>query len=73
LGSTAQFQFLAPAHGRLTGRCTLDPENLRLLRAVLDGRERKVELQTQVDVLDQTGTVVCRSSFIWKLRRSLPR
>ena len=69
LGSVAHLEFLAPARGRLVGRCALSPESVRSLGEVLERRERKAEVTTEVEVRDESGTVVCRGSFVWKLRR----
>jgi acyl-coenzyme A thioesterase PaaI-like protein len=71
LGSETHVEFLAPARGRLVGRYALTPESVSALGGVLERRERKAEVTTAVEVCDQSGTVVCRGSFIWKLRRSL--
>jgi acyl-coenzyme A thioesterase PaaI-like protein len=70
LGSVAHLEFLAPARGRLVGRCALSPEGVGVLREVLEHGERKAEVTTEVEVRDESGAVVCRGSFVWKLRRA---
>ena len=70
LGATARLEFLAPARGRLRGRCELQADALSALRPVLEGTERKATLDTEVHVLNADDTVVCRGSFTWKLRRA---
>jgi acyl-coenzyme A thioesterase PaaI-like protein len=70
LGTTASVQFLAPARGPLIGRCQLEPFESCVLRDLLEGRTRKEELETSVEVVDRDGLVVCRGRFAWKLRRA---
>lgn len=64
-----RLEFLAPARGRLVGRCTLDGEDLAATRELLTGQRPKVQLATAVTVLDAEEVVVCRGSFTWRLRR----
>jgi acyl-coenzyme A thioesterase PaaI-like protein len=70
LGTVAELEFVAPAHGDLVGRCALDGEARGRVRAVLEGRVRKADLITDIDVLDATGATVCHGSFTWRLRRT---
>ena len=70
LGTLAQLEFLAPARGRLIGRCSLDATELAALRALFEGEARKAELSTAVAILDGDASVVCRGTFTWKLRRA---
>ena len=72
LGTSASVQFLAPARGPLTARCQLEPFERYALRDLLEGRTRKDELETSVEVVDRGGLVVCRGRFAWKLRRAHP-
>jgi acyl-coenzyme A thioesterase PaaI-like protein len=44
LGSEAHVEFLAPARGRLVGRCVPAPETVGVLGDVLERRERKAGL-----------------------------
>jgi acyl-coenzyme A thioesterase PaaI-like protein len=69
LGSTAHAHFLAPARGRLVGRCTLTDQATAELRALLGGQQRKAQLETLVEISDADDAVVCRGTFTWKLRR----
>jgi uncharacterized protein (TIGR00369 family) len=69
LGVLAQIEFLAPARGTLTGRCTLAGEDLDALHALLERRTSKAELATAVEVVDEESRVVCRGTFTWKMRR----
>jgi len=69
LGAEARLEFLAPARGRLVGRCTLEPAELAALRRVLDGEHARATLATAVEIVDADPSLVCRGSFDWKLRR----
>jgi hypothetical protein len=42
-----------------------------VLGEVLERRERRAEVTTEVEVRDEAGAVVCRGSFVEKLGRSL--
>ena len=73
LGTLAHLEFLAPARGRLVGRCALDPASIASLRGLLERRVAKAELATAVEIVDAAANVVCRGSFTWKLRRTIER
>jgi hypothetical protein len=40
------------------------------MRELLDGPGRKAEISTEVEVRDDSSRLICRGSFVWKLRRS---
>lgn len=49
-----------------------DRENVRLMRELSDGQGRKAELSTEVEVREDSSRLICRGSFVWKLRRAAP-
>jgi hypothetical protein len=82
-GEESQFDGLTPlgslAHARVSGagawgsRRALrsEPRERGVLGEVLERRERRAEVTTEVEVRDEAGAVVCRGSFVEKLGRSL--
>ena len=71
LGARADLEFLAPARGRLQGRCQLPDDNLDALQHFYAGpAPAALRLTTAADVLDRDGVVVCRGSFDWSIRRA---
>lgn len=69
LGAAASMEFLAPARGRLVASCRLDDTAREALRAVLSGESDRARLSTSAEVVDGTGTPVCRGTFDWSVRR----
>ena len=69
LGSAAEMEFLAPARGRLVASCRLDGSDRHALGMLLRRRTDRATAQTEAQVRDQDGIVVCRGSFEWKIRR----
>jgi acyl-coenzyme A thioesterase PaaI-like protein len=69
LGSAARLGFLAPARGRLRGRCALGREHDRALRAFFTGDQPRAHVETVVELLDADEAAVCRGTFTWKIRR----
>ncbi|MCZ4095214.1 DUF4442 domain-containing protein [Streptomyces sp. So13.3] len=70
LGATASLDFRAPARGKLLASCRLDAEARRVLRPVLSGKATRARITTVADVTDAAGTLVCRGTFSWSIRRS---
>jgi acyl-coenzyme A thioesterase PaaI-like protein len=71
LATDAQLVFVAPARGRLRGHCELGPEDQAGLRELLDRGTDRTQLTSDVRILDEEGTAVCRGYMVWKLRRRL--
>lgn len=69
LATDAQLSFIAPARGRLRGYCQLDPDDESGLRELLDRATDRTRLTSDVRILDEEGTIVCRGYMVWKLRR----
>jgi acyl-coenzyme A thioesterase PaaI-like protein len=69
LATDAQLSFIAPARGRLRGHCQLDPDDRSGLRELLDRNTDRASLTSDVRILDEDGTIVCRGYMVWKLRR----
>ncbi|MHA5048914.1 DUF4442 domain-containing protein [Streptomyces sp. SD15] len=72
LGRAASLEFLAPARGRLVAACRLSDEARHTLLPLLSGRTDRARLATHAEVTDAAGTVVCRGSFDWSVRRTTP-
>ncbi|MHB9863886.1 PaaI family thioesterase [Streptomyces sp. YIM S03343] len=70
LGSAASVEFLAPARGRLTAVCELSDEARQALRPLWAGESDRARLVTLAEITDAAGTVVCRGSFEWSVRRT---
>jgi hypothetical protein len=62
-----------PALRRQQAPLVTDRESVRLMRELLDGQGRKAEISTEVEVRDDSSRLICRGSFVWKLRRSRGR
>lgn len=69
LGAAAHLEFLAPARGPLAGRCDLDPEARAAVTRLLAGETDKVSAATTAEIRDPDGSVVCRGTFDWRMRR----
>lgn len=69
LGSVAHLDFLAPARGRLTAHCRVGQTDRHALRRLLSRRTDRATAETEAEVRDEDGTVVCRGTFVWKIRR----
>ena len=69
LGSVARLEFLAPARGRLLGRCALEPDHNSAIRAFFTRDQPRAQVETVIEVLDADEAVVCRGTFTWKIRR----
>jgi acyl-coenzyme A thioesterase PaaI-like protein len=69
LATDAQLVFIAPARGRLRGHCELGPEDQVGLRELLDRATDRTQLTSDVHILDEEDTIVCRGYMVWKLRR----
>ncbi|HMH94307.1 MAG TPA: hypothetical protein VK586_24895 [Streptosporangiaceae bacterium] len=72
LGAAATLEFRAPARGRLVAACTLDPPARQALGPVLSGRRDRVKIATVADIEDKAGTLTCRGTFEWSIRRASP-
>ena len=72
LGAAAALEFRAPARGRLVATCVLDPAARQALGPVLSGRRDRARIATVADVTDQAGTLACRGTFEWSIRRASP-
>ncbi|MCZ4508275.1 DUF4442 domain-containing protein [Streptomyces sp. ActVer] len=72
LGAAASLEFLAPARGRLVATCRLTDEARRALRPLLDGQTDRARFSTGAEVTDAEGTLVCRGTFDWSVRRTAP-
>jgi acyl-coenzyme A thioesterase PaaI-like protein len=72
LGTAAALEFRAPARGRLVAACTLDPAARQALGPVLSGRRDRVKIATVADIEDRAGTLTCRGTFEWSIRRASP-
>ncbi|MET7423430.1 DUF4442 domain-containing protein [Dactylosporangium sp. NPDC005555] len=70
LGAAATLRFLAPARGRLTATCRIDPDDREALAEVFIGVATRVRVTTTTDITDGTGAVVCQGSFDWSVRRT---
>ena len=70
LGRAASLEFLAPARGRLVATCCLTEEARSALRPLWSGETDRARLSTHAEVTDAKGTVVCRGSFDWSVRRT---
>ncbi len=69
LATDAQLSFIAPARGCLRGYCQLDADDQSGLRELLDRATDRTRLTSDVRILDEEGTIVCRGYMVWKLRR----
>jgi acyl-coenzyme A thioesterase PaaI-like protein len=69
LGRAASLEFLAPARGRLVATCCLDEVARSALQPLWSGETDRARLSTNAQVADAKGTVVCRGSFDWSVRR----
>lgn len=72
LGAAASLEFLAPARGRLVAICRLSDEAQGALRPLLDGQTDRARFSTGTEVTDAEGTLVCRGTFDWSVRRTAP-
>ena len=72
LGAEATLEFRAPARGRLVASCTLDPAARQALAPVLSGQRDRVKIATVADITDEAGTLACRGTFEWSIRRISP-
>jgi acyl-coenzyme A thioesterase PaaI-like protein len=72
LGAAATLEFRAPARGRLVAACTLDPAARQALAPVLSGWRDRVKIATVADITDKAGTLTCRGTFEWSIRRVSP-
>ena len=72
LGAEATLEFRVPARGRLVASCTLDPAARQALAPVLSGRCDRVKIATVADITDAAGTIACRGTFEWSIRRISP-
>jgi len=72
LGASAQLEFLAPARGRLTGRCDLDHEARLAITHLLVGKTDRASATTTAEIRDPGASVVCRGTFDWRIRRIRP-
>jgi len=72
-GAAAVFDFLAPAHGRLIGSCSLSEATRTTLRQFWFEQVHHVKIMAFAAVSDTTGEEVCRASFGWSLHRDLAR
>lgn len=72
LGSAASLEFLAPGRGRLVATCRLTHEAHGVLRALLAGETDRARFSTRAEVADAAGTLVCRGTFDWSVRRMEP-
>ena len=70
LGAAASMQFLAPARGRLTARCSLAEEPRRALARLYAREVDTVRVETRAVVVDSHETLVCEGSFVWSVRRA---
>ncbi len=71
LGRTATLSFHAPARGTLTATCLLSSDALTTLRSVLRRERHRASLETDCDITDSSGDVVCRGTFDWSVRVKL--
>jgi acyl-coenzyme A thioesterase PaaI-like protein len=69
LATDAQLVFIAPARGRLLGHCELGPEDQAGLRELLNRATDRTQLTSDVHILDEEDTIVCRGYMVSKLRR----
>jgi acyl-coenzyme A thioesterase PaaI-like protein len=69
LGTAASMEFLAPARGRLVASCRLTDEARKALGTVLSRETGRAHLMTSAQIVDVEGTLVCRGSFAWSVRR----
>ena len=69
LGAAASLEFRAPARGRLVASCQLDHDARLALRPVLSAAKDRARFSTTADVVDEAGTLVCRGTFDWSVRR----
>lgn len=70
LGTGAALEFLAPARGRLRATSGLDDAARAALRPFWSGESDRVRLSTRAEITDAAGTVVCRGTFEWSVRRT---
>lgn len=71
LGAAASLRFHRPARGRLLAKCRLDEAAEQELRRLLSTCTDRASLSTSVDIVDETGTLVCQGIFDWRLRRGV--
>lgn len=69
LGAAAEMRFVAPARGRLVGRCALTPEAAGTLRELYGRESDRGRLTTEVTIEDESGATVCLGRFDWRMRR----
>jgi acyl-coenzyme A thioesterase PaaI-like protein len=69
LATDAQMSFIGAARGRLQAGCELDPDDQVDLAALLAGTADRARLTSDVRIVDEDGTLVCRGFMVWKLRR----
>jgi acyl-coenzyme A thioesterase PaaI-like protein len=72
LGAAATMEFRAPARGRLLAACTLDGQAREALGLLLSGERDRARITTVADIADESGTLVCRGTFQWSIRRIRP-
>jgi acyl-coenzyme A thioesterase PaaI-like protein len=72
LGAAALLAFRAPARGVLVARCDLTDDQRRVLGTVFTADADRVRMTTSAEVTDEGGTVVCRGTFEWSVRRARP-
>ncbi len=72
LGVVAQAEFLAPARGRAVARCRLPADDHAALRKLFAGHVAQLKVSTSADVIDAGGSLVCRGSFTWSIRKFQP-
>jgi hypothetical protein len=69
LGAVATLEFCAPARGRLVASCTLTQAARAALAPVLSGQRDSARITTVADIADQSGSLTCRLTFDWSIRR----
>jgi acyl-coenzyme A thioesterase PaaI-like protein len=69
LGRAASVEFLAPARGRLLATSALTDETRGALAPLWSKTSERARLSTTAQIIDNSGTVVCRGSFDWSVRR----
>jgi len=71
VGSVARIEFLAPAHGLLVGRCTVEVDDLAAIETVYKRRRNRATLSTEAEIFDSQETLVCRGKFTWSVSRAV--
>lgn len=66
LGRSAELQFLAPARGLLTARCTLNPDDIAQLS--VSAPPLKMRLPAEVTISDHDQNTVSTGTFEWAVR-----